>query len=110
MHEFLHFTRALEFAFYPPYIHQLTSVGDSGSNKSVSDGEEYFIMLDTPTIEHLTLCIETLQNSKKASPTLDRDTKVLQSSAGLQRYELSTDFYRVTKEDLMAEQKRRSVL
>lgn len=73
-----------------------------------NDGEEYFIMLDTPTIEHLTLCIETLQNSKKASPTLDRDTKVLQSSAGLQRYELSTDFYRVTKEDLMAEQKRRA--
>ena len=64
-------------------------------------------MLETPTMEHLNLCIETLQNSKKATPTLDRDVTVLQPSASLQRYELSSDFYRVTKEDLLAEQKRR---
>jgi len=73
-----------------------------------SDGEEYFIMLETPTIEHLNLCVETLQNSKKLTPTLDRDVKVLQQSAGSQRYELTSDFYRVTKEDLMSEQKRRA--
>ena len=64
-------------------------------------------MLETPSIEHLNLCVETLQNSKKTAPTLDRDVKVLQPSVGAIRYELSPDFYRVTKEDLMAEQKRR---
>ena len=66
-------------------------------------------MLETPTVEHLNLCVETLQNAKKAAPTLDRDVKVLQPSVGSKRYELSSDFYRITKEDLMAEQKRRYI-
>lgn len=73
-----------------------------------SDGEEYFMLLQLPAIDHLQLCIETLQSSKKLTPTLDRDVKVLQSSAGLRRFEVSPDFYRVTKGDLMAEQKRRA--
>lgn len=71
-----------------------------------TDGEEYFIMLECP--DHLTLCVETLETSKKLVPTLDRDVKVLHLSAGLQKFEFSPDFYRVTKEDLMSDQKRRA--
>ena len=66
-------------------------------------------MLECPIPDHLTLCVETLETSKKLVPTLDRDVKVLHLSAGLQKFEFSPDFYRVTKEDLMSDQKRRWV-
>ena len=67
-------------------------------------------MLEDPSSDHLNLCTETLESSKKLVPTLDRDVKVLQSSAGLQKLDFSTDFYRVTKEDLVSESKRRLVI
>ena len=73
-----------------------------------SEGEEYFIMLETPTLEHLQLCISTLQNSVKIAPTLDRDVKVLQTTVGTQKFDLSSDFFRVTKDDLKTEQKRKA--
>lgn len=65
-------------------------------------------MLDMPPTDHLELCVATLQESKRVAPTLDRDIKVLQPSVGSQRFEVSSDFYRVTKEDLQAEQRRKA--
>ena len=73
-----------------------------------SDGQEIFILLEIPEDGHLEKCVSTLQSSTKIAPTLDRDTRVLQPSAGLQRFEVSPDFYRVTREEVAAEQKRRA--
>ena len=67
-----------------------------------------FILLEISGDGHLEKCVCALQSASKLAPTLDRDIRVLQPSTGLQRFEVSSDFYRVTREDLAAEQQRRA--
>lgn len=77
----------------------ITDEGDSS--------EQYYIMLDTPPIEHMTRCNDELKKGSKLTPTLDRDIKVLQQATGARHFEVSSDFYKLTKEDLMKSQKDR---
>ena len=64
--------------------------------------------MDTPSTEHLLSCVDTLKTSVKLVPTLDRDIKVLSASSGLKKLEFSEDFYRLTRQDLVNEQKRKT--
>lgn len=76
--------------------------------KDDTDEEEYYILLETPPIEHLKCCVETLKSSVKLLPTLDRDIKVLPATTATVKLDFSEDFYRITRQDLENEQKRRN--